>query len=196
MNYASPQATHICNCRDNGIAPMFCPTGHLTECHHPLDCREAACSHLPRYDEEMDQSEMEMLEKLAVSHLQQLADPSCTGCNGEGRTEIQSTIPGLDLLQPVPRAIGLGVLQDRIPTLRRHRLRDPHGHETSPAGERRHQLRREPGWTRMAGRLPAVPQCTQETTAGILPTARTDPEAKPARRVNPPTSRRRPRGAG
>ena len=35
MNYASPQATHICNCRDNGMAPMFCPTGHLTECHTP-----------------------------------------------------------------------------------------------------------------------------------------------------------------
>ena len=94
MNYATPQATHICNCRDNGMAPMFCPTGHLTECHHPLDCREAACSHLPRYDEEMDQSEMAMLEKLAISHLQQLADPRCTGCSGEGRTEIQSTIPG------------------------------------------------------------------------------------------------------
>ena len=104
MNYASPQATHICNCRDNGMAPMFCPTGHLTECHHPLDCREAACSHLPRYDEEMDQSEMELLEKLAINHLQQLADPSCTECSGEGRTEvqstIQSTIPGPDLLQP------------------------------------------------------------------------------------------------
>ena len=115
MNYASPQATHICNCRDNGMAPMFCPTGHLTECHHPLDCQEAACSHLPRYDEEMDQSEMdqsemdqsemdqsemELLEKLAINHLQQLADPSCTRCSGEGRTEIQSTTPGPDLLQP------------------------------------------------------------------------------------------------
>ena len=47
----------------------------------------------------MDQSEMTMLEKLAVNHLQQLADPSCTECSGEGRTEIQSTIPGPDLLQ-------------------------------------------------------------------------------------------------
>ena len=100
MNYASPQATHICNCRDKGMAPMFCPTGQLTECHHPLDCQEAACSHLPRYDEEMDQSEMELLEKLAINHLQQLADPSCTRCSGEGRTEIQSTTPGPDLLQP------------------------------------------------------------------------------------------------
>ena len=108
MNYASPQAAHICNCRDNGMAPMFCPTGHLTECHHPLDCQEAACSHLPRYDEEIDQSEMEMLEKLAVSHLQQLADPSCTECSGDGKTQIESTIestirstiPGPDLLQP------------------------------------------------------------------------------------------------
>ena len=99
MNYASPQATHICNCRDNGMAPMFCPTGHLTECHHPLNCQEAACSHLPRYDEEMDQSEMELLEKLAINHLQQLADPSCTRCSGEGRTEVQSTIPWPDLLQ-------------------------------------------------------------------------------------------------
>ena len=42
---------------------------------------------------------------------------------------------------PLPLAIRLGILQDRIPTLRRHRMRDPHGNETSPAGERRHQLR-------------------------------------------------------
>ena len=92
MNYASPEATHICTCRDNGMAPMFCPTGHLTECHLPLDCRQAACGHLPRYDEEMDQSGMAQLEELAVSRLQQLAESGCTQCGGEGRTEMNATV--------------------------------------------------------------------------------------------------------
>jgi len=38
----------LCQC-DNGMAPMFCPFGHLTECHYPMNCEQAQCSHLERY---------------------------------------------------------------------------------------------------------------------------------------------------
>jgi len=27
------------------IACMFCNFGHMTECHYPLNCEEAICSH-------------------------------------------------------------------------------------------------------------------------------------------------------
>ncbi len=39
----------LCLC-ENGISPMFCQFGHLTECHYPMNCREAECSHLSRYE--------------------------------------------------------------------------------------------------------------------------------------------------
>ena len=29
----------------SAIACMFCSYGHMTECHFPLDCKEANCSH-------------------------------------------------------------------------------------------------------------------------------------------------------
>lgn len=35
-----------------GHACMFCPCGHLTECHYPKTCEVAQCSHLARYNEE------------------------------------------------------------------------------------------------------------------------------------------------
>ena len=28
-----------------GMACMFCPYGHITECHYPKTCEEARCSH-------------------------------------------------------------------------------------------------------------------------------------------------------
>lgn len=31
------------------MACMLCQFGHMTECHYPLDCEEAQCSHLERY---------------------------------------------------------------------------------------------------------------------------------------------------
>jgi len=37
----------LCQC-ENGMAAMFCPFGHLRECHYPMNCREARCSHLGR----------------------------------------------------------------------------------------------------------------------------------------------------
>jgi len=32
------------------MACMFCPTGHMLECHYPYDCISAECSHLERYE--------------------------------------------------------------------------------------------------------------------------------------------------
>jgi len=28
---------------------IFCPYGHMTECHYPLDCEQANCSHMNKY---------------------------------------------------------------------------------------------------------------------------------------------------
>lgn len=42
-------------CPRNGQSPVacqFCPVGHMLECHHPLSCEQANCSHLSRYMEE------------------------------------------------------------------------------------------------------------------------------------------------
>lgn len=47
--YASPQLTPDCRCWPDQMRAFWCETGHLTECHHPLTCRQAGCSHLERY---------------------------------------------------------------------------------------------------------------------------------------------------
>ena len=88
MNYAPPESSPNCACRRQGQqqAAILCPTGHLTECHHPLGCREAACSHLTRY-EEITQGEMAALEELAVGRLERLARADCSECQGSGRTD-------------------------------------------------------------------------------------------------------------
>lgn len=42
-------------CPIGGKTPMacqFCPVGHMMECHHPLSCDQAKCSHLSKYDME------------------------------------------------------------------------------------------------------------------------------------------------
>ena len=36
-------ATRLLDC-------LFCPEGHISECHYPQRCQEAQCSHLERYD--------------------------------------------------------------------------------------------------------------------------------------------------
>lgn len=40
-----PGQNPACICNPLTAAPMFCPYGHLTECHYPLSCEEAQCSH-------------------------------------------------------------------------------------------------------------------------------------------------------
>jgi hypothetical protein len=42
-------------CEMGAISPvscMFCPYGHMLECHYPFTCDEAECSH---YQEEMEE---------------------------------------------------------------------------------------------------------------------------------------------
>lgn len=36
------------------MACMFCHFGHMTECHYPLTCEEADCSHYQAETEEVD----------------------------------------------------------------------------------------------------------------------------------------------
>jgi len=42
-------------CPLNGKSAMscqLCPVGHILECHHPMTCDKAECSHLTKYDED------------------------------------------------------------------------------------------------------------------------------------------------
>jgi hypothetical protein len=39
----------LCIC-ENPMQAMFCPYGHMMECHLPLSCKEAQCSHLSKYE--------------------------------------------------------------------------------------------------------------------------------------------------
>lgn len=42
-------------CPMNAVSPMacaFCHYGHMLECHHPMTCSQAKCSHLEKYDED------------------------------------------------------------------------------------------------------------------------------------------------
>jgi hypothetical protein len=36
----------------SALACMFCPYGHMLECHYPLECEEARCSHFTAQEDE------------------------------------------------------------------------------------------------------------------------------------------------
>lgn len=42
------------------MACMFCPYGHMTECHYPQTCEEAKCSHYQQEIEEPDATQQEL----------------------------------------------------------------------------------------------------------------------------------------
>ncbi len=44
-SYPPPSENPRCTCWPNMLAAMFCPNGHMTECHAPMDCEEAECGH-------------------------------------------------------------------------------------------------------------------------------------------------------
>jgi len=47
-------ANPSCIC-SNAMQAFFCPTGHMLECHYPMDCQEAKCSHLAKYEVEFEE---------------------------------------------------------------------------------------------------------------------------------------------
>lgn len=53
-SYPPPAENPDCKCWPNPMATFFCLTGHLLECHYPLNCREARCGHLARYESEAE----------------------------------------------------------------------------------------------------------------------------------------------
>ena len=100
MNYAMPSEVKVCVCQESGpMAMMFCKYGHMTECHFPLDCHQAACGHLPKYDD-FSPAQLDSLEESAKSLLAILAEVSaegmdreCQECGGKGWFEKAYTIP-------------------------------------------------------------------------------------------------------
>jgi hypothetical protein len=39
----------------NPMVAFFCQTGHMLECHYPLNCEDAMCSHLAKYDMDFEE---------------------------------------------------------------------------------------------------------------------------------------------
>ena len=91
MSYMPPEQVHVCRCQSTGAPAIFCPTGHMLECHYPLDCRQAACGHMPKY-EDLDPDEMAEMEQGAENLLKDIAAQDCETCEGKGRTQVSATI--------------------------------------------------------------------------------------------------------
>ena len=71
------------------------PTGRV-RCHFPLRCSQAACSHLPKYDE-ASAEQIQTLEEQAKRLLGMAALPQCQQCNGLGLNQVteNAIFPGL-----------------------------------------------------------------------------------------------------
>ena len=98
MNYASHQNIEACQCRgQTGLPQIFCTTGHITECHFPFSCTEAACNHLPKY-QEIGQEIGQKLETTAREIFGMAAQPQCEKCGGMCLQQITETllVPGID----------------------------------------------------------------------------------------------------
>jgi len=72
--YLPPNKTSNCNCLKNEFNPFFCMTGHLTECHYPLSCEQADCSHIPQYYEPKEYEEYREIKDYIYS-MEKLIQP-------------------------------------------------------------------------------------------------------------------------
>lgn len=61
MNYPTPEENRLCQCKGDPMKSFWCAYGHMLECHYPLRCGDAACSHLSRYG--YNDGQIEKLEK-------------------------------------------------------------------------------------------------------------------------------------
>jgi hypothetical protein len=72
---------------------MYCTVGHLTECHYPIDCALAACSHLAEYD--FDTDEINKIRAASREIFVDLADPNCPTCEGTAFRMVSTTVKEL-----------------------------------------------------------------------------------------------------
>lgn len=91
-HYLPPEFTPDCQCKESPQRQMFCPTGHLTECHNPLDCATAACGHLQQYDWTLD--EIRVAQHQMDLIFRERANADCRECNGAGFRVHQLQIDG------------------------------------------------------------------------------------------------------
>lgn len=87
--YLTPGMTADCQCRDNPHKATFCMTGHVLECHVPMDCETAGCSRLDKYD--LDPGTVKDLQERADAMLKARANPECPNCQGGGMKTIKTT---------------------------------------------------------------------------------------------------------
>jgi hypothetical protein len=82
-DYPPPHENPNCQCWPNPIAAFFCITGHMTECHYPLSCAQAKCSHLARYDPVDECDPVLDLEASIPTHpaTAECPDPECQICS-------------------------------------------------------------------------------------------------------------------
>ena len=87
--YLPPNLTADCQCRDEPRRSMFCMTGHMLECHFPMNCGTAGCSHLSGY--EYDTEAIKAFLARAEAMLKSRAKPECPNCQGAGMKTINTT---------------------------------------------------------------------------------------------------------
>lgn len=96
--YLPPRMTPNCVCRNSTMRAMFCPTGHMLECHVGMDCQTAGCSHLSGYD--FDPETVKALQERANAMFKMRANSECPNCQGGGMKTITATFPDLFGVQP------------------------------------------------------------------------------------------------
>lgn len=63
ITYPSPEENELCKCYPDLMKAFFCQYGHAMECHYPMPCDVACCSHLEKYG--FTESEIAKIRKLA-----------------------------------------------------------------------------------------------------------------------------------
>ncbi len=91
--YFPPDADELCQCAGNPLRAHLCQFGHLTECHYPFDCEQAACSHLYGYGYSPD--DRQALRDQAIARFRAMAAPNCQLCHGSAIRTRQVAMPGL-----------------------------------------------------------------------------------------------------
>jgi hypothetical protein len=79
-SYPEPRINPACRC--NAMQAFLCPVGHMLECHYPYPCDQAGCSHLTKYDLELDEAvrlQAEALARLTAGKL----PPYCLDADGQ-----------------------------------------------------------------------------------------------------------------